>query len=76
MKLGIFYEHQLPKPWNEGDEHKLFQDALDQIELDLQEGDRDQGVGQLWVALADSRPMRPGSVAALLNCGNEPVLGL
>ena len=33
MKFGIFYEHQLPKPWNEGDEHKLFKDALDQIEL-------------------------------------------
>jgi len=33
MKFGIFYEHQLPKPWNEGDELKLFQDALDQVEL-------------------------------------------
>ena len=33
MKFGIFYEHQLPRPWNEGDEHKLFQDALDQVEL-------------------------------------------
>ena len=28
MKFGIFYEHQLPRPWNEGDELKLFQDAL------------------------------------------------
>lgn len=33
MKFGIFYEHQLPRPWNEGDELKLFQDALDQVEL-------------------------------------------
>jgi len=33
MKLGTFYEHQLPRPWNEGDELKLFQDALDQVEL-------------------------------------------
>ena len=33
MKFGIFYEHQLPRPWNEGDEHRLFQDALDQVEL-------------------------------------------
>ena len=33
MKFGVFYEHQLPKPWNEGDEHKLFKDALAQIEL-------------------------------------------
>jgi len=33
MKFGIFYEHQLPKPWGEGDELKLYQDALDQVEL-------------------------------------------
>src|ERR1700688_2807734 len=33
MKFGIFYERQLPRPWNEGDEHRLFQEALDQVEL-------------------------------------------
>jgi alkanesulfonate monooxygenase SsuD/methylene tetrahydromethanopterin reductase-like flavin-dependent oxidoreductase (luciferase family) len=33
MRFGIFYEHQLPRPWSEGDELKLFQDALDQVEL-------------------------------------------
>src|SRR6266576_6451346 len=33
MKLGVFYEHQLPQPWEEGSELKLFNDALDQIEL-------------------------------------------
>ena len=33
MKFGIFYEHQLPKPWVEGVEQKLFQDALEQVEL-------------------------------------------
>lgn len=33
MKFGIFYEHQLPRPWNDGQELKLFQDALDQVEL-------------------------------------------
>src|SRR5450755_4679837 len=33
MKFGIFYEHQLPRPWNEGDEHRLFQEALDKVEL-------------------------------------------
>ena len=32
MKFGIFYEHQLPRPWDEGSELKLFQDALDQVE--------------------------------------------
>ncbi len=33
MKFGLFYEHQIPRPWKEGAEHKLFQDALDQVEL-------------------------------------------
>ena len=33
MKFGIFYEHQLPRPWDEGSEHQLFQDALAQVEL-------------------------------------------
>ncbi len=33
MKFGIFYEHQLPRPWSAGEEHKLFKDALDQVEL-------------------------------------------
>ena len=33
MRFGIFYEHQLPKPWNKGDEAKLFHDALAQVVL-------------------------------------------
>jgi alkanesulfonate monooxygenase SsuD/methylene tetrahydromethanopterin reductase-like flavin-dependent oxidoreductase (luciferase family) len=33
MKFGTFYEHQLPRPWSPGSELKLFQDALDQVEL-------------------------------------------
>ena len=33
MRFGIFYEHQLPRPWTPGLELKLFQDALDQVEL-------------------------------------------
>jgi alkanesulfonate monooxygenase SsuD/methylene tetrahydromethanopterin reductase-like flavin-dependent oxidoreductase (luciferase family) len=33
MRFGVFYELQLPKPWNEGDEHRLFTEALDQIVL-------------------------------------------
>jgi alkanesulfonate monooxygenase SsuD/methylene tetrahydromethanopterin reductase-like flavin-dependent oxidoreductase (luciferase family) len=33
MRFGIFYEHQLPRPWEDGAELKLFQDALDQVEL-------------------------------------------
>jgi alkanesulfonate monooxygenase SsuD/methylene tetrahydromethanopterin reductase-like flavin-dependent oxidoreductase (luciferase family) len=33
MKFGIFYEHQLPRDWDEGSEHRLFKQSLDQIEL-------------------------------------------
>jgi alkanesulfonate monooxygenase SsuD/methylene tetrahydromethanopterin reductase-like flavin-dependent oxidoreductase (luciferase family) len=33
MKFGIFYEHQLPRPWVEGAELRLFQEALEQVEL-------------------------------------------
>ena len=33
MRFGIFYEHQLPRPWNPGDEARLFQDALEQVKL-------------------------------------------
>jgi alkanesulfonate monooxygenase SsuD/methylene tetrahydromethanopterin reductase-like flavin-dependent oxidoreductase (luciferase family) len=33
MRFGIFYEHQLPKPWKEGDEAKLFHEALEQVVL-------------------------------------------
>ena len=33
MKFGVFYEHQLPRPWDDGRELKLFQDALSQVEL-------------------------------------------
>jgi alkanesulfonate monooxygenase SsuD/methylene tetrahydromethanopterin reductase-like flavin-dependent oxidoreductase (luciferase family) len=43
MRFGIFYEHQLPRPWGEGGELKLFQDALDQVEL----GDK-LGIDYAW----------------------------
>lgn len=33
MKFGIFYEHQLPKPWTDDGEFNLLQDALDQVVL-------------------------------------------
>jgi len=33
MKFGIFYEHQLPRPWSEHAEHELLQNSLIQIEL-------------------------------------------
>jgi alkanesulfonate monooxygenase SsuD/methylene tetrahydromethanopterin reductase-like flavin-dependent oxidoreductase (luciferase family) len=33
MKFGIFYELQLPRPWNEDSEYRLYKNALDQVEL-------------------------------------------
>jgi len=33
MKFGLFYELQLPKPWDEGSEQQLYLEALEQIEL-------------------------------------------
>lgn len=33
MKFGLFYEHQLPKPWEPDAERRLFQESLEQIEL-------------------------------------------
>ena len=33
MRFGVFYELQLPRPWNEGDEHRLFKEAIDQVVL-------------------------------------------
>jgi len=33
MKFGIFYELQLPRPWERDDEWRLYQNALTQLEL-------------------------------------------
>src|SRR6266571_7468588 len=33
MRFGLFYEHQLPRPWSEGDEERALADALEQVEL-------------------------------------------
>jgi alkanesulfonate monooxygenase SsuD/methylene tetrahydromethanopterin reductase-like flavin-dependent oxidoreductase (luciferase family) len=33
MRFGIFYEHQLPRPWSADDEFRLINDALAQVEL-------------------------------------------
>lgn len=33
MKIGLFYEHQLPRPWAVESEYELLKNALEQIEL-------------------------------------------
>jgi alkanesulfonate monooxygenase SsuD/methylene tetrahydromethanopterin reductase-like flavin-dependent oxidoreductase (luciferase family)/putative sterol carrier protein len=43
MRFGIFYEHQMPRPWSADSEAKLLTDALDQVEL----ADR-VGIDYVW----------------------------
>ncbi len=43
MKFGLFYEHQLPRPWGEDSERRLLHEAIDQVEL----GDR-LGFDHVW----------------------------
>jgi alkanesulfonate monooxygenase SsuD/methylene tetrahydromethanopterin reductase-like flavin-dependent oxidoreductase (luciferase family) len=33
MKFGIFYEHQVPKPWEDGDELRVMNEAMAEAEL-------------------------------------------
>lgn len=33
MRFSLFFAHQLPRPWAEGDEQRLFNEALEQVEL-------------------------------------------
>jgi alkanesulfonate monooxygenase SsuD/methylene tetrahydromethanopterin reductase-like flavin-dependent oxidoreductase (luciferase family) len=44
MKFGMFIEQNLPRPWSPGDEHRLVQQALEQIEL----ADR-LGFDNVWI---------------------------
>ena len=43
MRIGIFYEHQLPKPWEPDSEHRLLKNAIEQVEL----ADR-VGIDYVW----------------------------
>jgi alkanesulfonate monooxygenase SsuD/methylene tetrahydromethanopterin reductase-like flavin-dependent oxidoreductase (luciferase family)/putative sterol carrier protein len=43
MRFGIFYEHQMPRPWADDAEEKLLGNALEQVEL----ADR-VGVDYVW----------------------------
>ena len=33
MKFGVFYEHQLPRPWTTTSEYDLLQQSLDQFQF-------------------------------------------
>src|SRR5437870_12768820 len=43
MKFGVFYEHQLPRPWDPDAEYRLLQEALEQCAL----ADR-RGIDYVW----------------------------
>ncbi|HEY7485130.1 MAG TPA: LLM class flavin-dependent oxidoreductase [Streptosporangiaceae bacterium] len=43
MRFGIFYEHQLPRPWAPGEEERLLSEALEQVEI----ADR-VGIDYVW----------------------------
>ena len=43
MKFGLFYEIQLPTPWNDGDDTRLFRETLEHVEL----ADR-LGIDAMW----------------------------
>ncbi|MET0604642.1 MAG: LLM class flavin-dependent oxidoreductase [Baekduia sp.] len=45
MRFSLLYEHQLPRPWDAGAEHRLLQEALVQVEL----ADR-LGYDAVWAA--------------------------
>ena len=79
MKFGLFYEHQLPQPWGEESELRLYQQALDQIEGGDALGDT-CGMIVVWrhqgnaVAEADPfGPLRAGG-EKYLRCGRVRVL--
>ncbi|MFE6921879.1 LLM class flavin-dependent oxidoreductase [Nocardia sp. NPDC057663] len=38
MKISLFYEFALPRPWTDDDEYQMFQDGLDEVELADQAG--------------------------------------
>jgi alkanesulfonate monooxygenase SsuD/methylene tetrahydromethanopterin reductase-like flavin-dependent oxidoreductase (luciferase family) len=44
VKVGLFFEHQLPRPWQPGDEQRVLDQALEQCEL----ADR-LGIHAAWV---------------------------
>ena len=33
MRFGVFHEHQLPRPWEDGAEERLVRDAVEQVEV-------------------------------------------
>jgi len=33
MRFGVFYEHQLPRPWDDAAEERLYREALEQVEI-------------------------------------------
>ncbi len=71
MRFGIFYEHQLPRPWGPDDERRLLTAALEQVEL----ADR-LGIDYLWEVehhyrRASSLPLHPHRDSISGACGRS-----
>ena len=58
IKFGVFYEHQLPRPWTANSEYELFQNSLTQVEL----ADR-LGYDYIWEVEGWKRDLLAGRIA-------------
>ena len=64
MKFGVFYEHQLPRPWGDGDEHRLFKQALEEVErADRRPEDATQSLSLAGIAACRADVRRVGDDA-------------
>ena len=62
MKFGVFYEIQLPTPWQEGDQQRMFRETLEHVQL----ADR-LGIDEAFMIGADGRPIHSGQLAVLVD---------
>ena len=82
VRFGIFFEHQLPRPWGPDDEHDLLQDALEQVEVAERSGidyvwqvehhfleEYSHGsASDVFLAAASQRAKRSGSASGSSRC--------
>ena len=72
MRFGLFYEHQLPRPWGDEDEYVLLQNALEQVGIRygrIESSRRQLGTRKLGGREFDHEPINHGSVRDDLGTG-------
>ena len=68
MQFGIFYELQIPRPWETHSGHKLLNDALAQVELADRLG-KDMGeLGFQFVSAGAAHACQINPNTALVSC--------